>query len=82
MKMHIRRPTTDRSFCGDVEAPQLMGAKPTNVVDMEEKHRANCPACVMIYRRTLFSKHAYRPGKKSSYDKAATPRGWGGGLGG
>ncbi len=78
MRIHIRRPTTDKSFCGTVDAPQLRGAQPTDVVDMEERHRANCPACDMVYMRTVFHKHTYKPGRKSSYDKAAAPRGWGG----
>ena len=57
MKIHIRRPTTDRSFCDLVDA-----SKPArNVVDLEDRQRSTCKRCQLIFGRVMYSAKTYNP---------------------
>lgn len=51
MKIHIRRPSTDRSFCDLIDASEP--AK--NYVDLEDRERSTCKRCRLVFVRVMYS---------------------------
>ena len=47
IKVHIRRPTTDKSFC---EAAPVK-----KIVELEDRKQATCPACKVTFQKIMYS---------------------------
>lgn len=50
MRIHIRRPTTDKSFCEKVDARDPSA----NVVDLEDRERSTCKLCRATFGRVMY----------------------------
>ena len=56
-KIHIRRPSTDRSFCDQVDASEPS----KNIVDLEDRERSTCKRCRLDFGRIMYSPKTYNP---------------------